>query len=111
MKIDWKGIIVGTINSIFIKEKVEEVAKQRLEICSGCEFDSEVRRARGAVIKRPDHFCNRCGCDLVLKTRYMAANCGLERWNERYGTEYPLKWTAVATEEEEEEINKIAGIK
>lgn len=94
MKIDWEGVIKGSINSIFIKEEVEKVAKERLAICATCDYDSNVRRAKGVNFARLDHFCAACGCCLKLKTRYMAANCGMEKYNEQFKTNEPLKWFA-----------------
>ena len=81
---DWlntlQGLSEGIINSVFVKEEVEKIAEDRNKTCSTCEFDSNVKRAKGNKILRPDHFCGKCGCDLYLKQRALNQQCPLEKW-------------------------------
>lgn len=81
---DWlntlKGITEGVLNSIFVKEEVEKVAEERINICRQCPHNSNVRRANGEKMIRPDEFCGQCGCDLYLKTRALNQQCPLDKW-------------------------------
>jgi hypothetical protein len=95
MKINIKGIIGGLYNSIFIKEEVEKVAKERLNICDHCEYNSENAKLRGYKTIRPDVYCTDCSCNLKLKTRYLSESCPRE------------KWMAVASDEEDEKIQNL----
>lgn len=76
-----KGLSAGIYNTIFLDEQVEEIAKERLSICANCPFDSEVKRASGIKIRRPDHFCTDCSCDLTLKSRAMNQKCPQGKWD------------------------------
>lgn len=98
-----KGISVGLYNSVVLNEQVEEMAKERLSICARCPHNSEVARAKGQKIFRPDNHCLDCGCDLVLKTRYPAAECPLGGIYSKFPDEKP-KWKALTTNEEGDEI-------
>lgn len=75
-----KGISEGVLNSMFLDEQVEEIAKERLSICSTCPFNSEVARATGEDIFRKDNHCLDCGCNLTLKTRAMSQHCPKDKW-------------------------------
>lgn len=97
MKIDIKGILEGTRNSIFVKEEVEKVAAERIATCRGCEFNSEVARANDASILRKDEHCLKCGCNLHLKTRALSAQCPLD----------PPLWTSLASDEETQKILEV----
>lgn len=95
MKISIKGILEGVWNSIFIKEEIEKVAKERDEICRGCSMNSDHQK-RFSKYKtfRPDFHCTVCGCDLHMKTRALSQECPIG------------KWKAQVSQEEEFEINK-----
>lgn len=97
MKIDIKGIIEGTRNSIFVKEEVEKVAAERIAICRTCPFNSEVARTNGETILRTDEHCLKCGCNLHLKTRALSAQCPLE----------PPLWASIASDEETKKIMEV----
>ena len=97
MKIDIKGILEGAKNSIFIKDEVEAIAKERISICRRCDFNSEVAKEKGENILRGDEHCLKCGCNLHLKTRALSAQCPLD----------PPKWTALATNEESMKIMEV----
>lgn len=81
MKISIKGILEGAWNSIFLKEEVEKVAKQRDEICRGCSMNSDHQKKYNKYKTfRPDFHCTVCGCDLHMKTRAMSQHCPLDKW-------------------------------
>jgi hypothetical protein len=70
-----------------------------LEICRGCDENSEVRRVKGLPLKlewRRDEHCNICACPLMQKTKALHTSCPFE----------PPKWGPVATEDQVVEINK-----
>ena len=93
MKIDFKGILEGAWNSIFVKESIEKVHDQRLDICMRCPYNSlTMKEKSGYKTFRPDLHCTICGCNLDMKTRCMACECP------------DHKWGSEMTEEEEKEI-------
>ncbi len=95
MRIDIKGIMEGAWNSIFVKQTVEEIAKQRTAICRGCSLNSDYqKRFNNYKSLRPDFHCTDCGCDLHLKTRALSQHCPKG------------KWLAQITQEQEYELNK-----
>lgn len=95
MKISIKGILEGTWNSIFVKEEIEKVAKERQVICAGCSMNSDhQKRFNKYKTFRPDYHCVSCGCNIIMKTRAMAEWCPLGKWN------------AQMSQEEEYEITK-----
>ena len=53
-------------NQIFASD---EVQKQRMDICKGCEYyhEEEVR-------------CKKCGCFLENKTSYSSSKCPVHKW-------------------------------
>lgn len=99
----WKSkgqIIEGITNSIFKKEDVEEIAEQRMSICSTCQLftDSD----KGCMVPGTTPCCDErqggCGCSLSLKTRSLSSECPLG------------KWVAEITEEEEDALNQKLGL-
>jgi hypothetical protein len=95
MKIDFKGIMEGVWNSIFIKQQVEIISGDRLAICKGCSLNSDhQKKFNNYRTFRPDFHCTDCGCNLVTKTRAMSQNCPKG------------KWLAQMTEEQEHELNR-----
>lgn len=89
--INKKKIFEGVTNSIFKKEFVETIAKERMDICNSCEHISN-----DCDISGIGPCCKLCGCILKFKTRSMSSRCGAEEINE------PVKWDAVMTQEEED---------
>lgn len=64
-----------------MKERIEEVAKSRLEICSTCRFQSENAKInKGYKSVRPDLHCTNCGCTLAAKTKCLSCECPLSYW-------------------------------
>jgi nucleoid DNA-binding protein len=95
MRIDIKGIMEGIWNSVFVKQTVEEIAKQRTVICKGCSLNSDhQKKYNNYKTLRPDFHCTDCGCDLHLKTRALSQSCPKG------------KWLAQITQEQEYELNK-----
>lgn len=94
MKIDFKGILNGAWNSLFIKESVEAVHKERMEVCRKCSYNSEtMKKESDYKTFRPDFHCVICGCNLDMKTRCMACECPEK------------KWGLLMSEKEEQEMN------
>jgi hypothetical protein len=99
----WKSkgqIIEGISNSIFKKEDVEEIAEQRMTICSTCQLYTEDNK--GCVVPGTAPCCDErqggCGCSLSLKTRALSSECPLG------------KWIAELTEDEEDKLKQKLGI-
>lgn len=77
-----------------MKEEIERVSKERMKICEGCSYHSEVRKRTGRFkTVRPDVHCTNCGCTLSAKTRCLSCTCPVN------------KWGAIATEEQQEELH------
>ena len=70
-----------------MKELIDTVSKERLAVCSECEWHSSKHKTI-----RPDAHCIDCGCTLSAKTKCLSCSCPMN------------KWLAVVTEAEEEEI-------
>lgn len=51
------------------KNVSEDEIKQRLEICSGCEF-----------YHKPSKRCKKCGCFLKWKTAWRSQKCPIGKW-------------------------------
>lgn len=103
MKIEPSKILEGLNNHLFppkeMKAAIEEVAKQRLEICKNCPFNSTPGKIKSWSR------CDACGCFLRLKTKCLSCNCGIEVHNQdNPDNQLPLKWLAIATKEENEKI-------
>ena|SRR5688572_14288229 len=81
-----------------LKELIEKVYQERIEICRGCPFFSENRKKEGYKTKRPDEHCTNCGCTSAAKNRCLSCECPLE------GEE--KKWYAITTQEEYDGIKR-----
>jgi len=99
----WKSkgqILEGITNSIFKKEDVEEVAAERMIICSQCDLYTE--DDAGCMVAGTTPCCNQlkggCGCSLKFKIRSLSSDCPLG------------KWKAVLTQEEEDKLNQKLGL-
>ena len=72
----WKAkgeILEGIANSIFKQEHVEEIAKQRMQVCLSCPFLGKT--SADCVIPGTAPCCSECGCCLELKTRSLSSDC------------------------------------
>lgn len=99
----WKAkgqILEGVANSIFKKEDVEEIAKQRMNICHFCDLYTE--SDKGCMVGGTAPCCNQdlggCGCSLTFKTRSLSSDCPKGYWK------------AELTQEEEDQLNQKLGI-
>lgn len=111
MKVDLQKLKEGLSNSIFVKEQVEQVAKERIAICNTCDYYSPNMRKAGKSFIRLDKFCGLCGCNMYLKTRSLAAHCPIGDPDKSiYGG--MSKWPAVIQDEKlAESLLEIPGIK
>jgi hypothetical protein len=81
----WKNkgqILEGITNSIFKKEDVEQIAKERMSICRQCDLFTE--KDAGCVVAGTTPCCDQtkggCGCSLAFKTRSLSSDCPLGKW-------------------------------
>lgn len=72
--IKFMEIITGWRNLLFRDDFVEEVALDRLEVCSECKYNTTY----------PDltmlSLCKECGCVLEAKARNLDSNCPKAKW-------------------------------
>lgn len=68
-------ILSGWTNLVFKNEDVEKIAKERLEICSECEFMSEYPNEMKSFST-----CTSCGCVLSAKCRSEKSICPKDKW-------------------------------
>lgn len=94
MKIHWDKIIEGWRNNlippIHLKDLINQVSNERIEICKECEFNSLNQKG----IHLGNH-CTICGCPLSALTKCLSCDCSFE---------HP-KWKAVISGNEEIEIS------
>lgn len=93
LKLIWnnrKEILEGITNSVIRDETVEEISRLRYSICDECEH-----KGRKCAVKGTAPCCNECGCSLAFKTRSLSSECPIG------------KWDAIATEDEEDAIDKL----
>lgn len=87
-----------------MKEEIERVSKERLNKCINCPFNSTEGKI-GNYSK-----CKACGCFLKPKSKCLSCSCGIETYNANHpdAEPLPLEWTAIITDEQEDEIlNKL----
>lgn len=95
----WKNkgqILEGIVNKIFKQDHIEEIAKERMDICKSniCGlYDSDGSSERAIVKGQPA--CAGCGCSLDFKTRCLSCHCHLQDIGD-----HPL-WGAVLSQAEE----------
>jgi len=98
MKINFSEIYEGWRNNLvpprYLKKIINQVSKERLDICRKCEFNSI--NVKGFTLRMDEH-CTDCGCTLSAKTKCLSCCCPLE----------VPKWICVLTEEQEELLNNI----
>lgn len=102
--IEFKKLIEGIENSLFIKDAIEKIAEERIAICNTCIYYSPNARKKGLLaFVRKDKFCTDCSCNMYLKTRSLAASCPLGSKTSHYPNEQP-KWTAVTEDEKASDL-------
>jgi len=84
----WKNMLVPPSE---MKELIEQVSKDRLEICDACPKHSKNHNTP----LRPDDHCTECGCMLRAKVACLSCMCPLRYW-------VPM----VNSPEEEEKLRK-----
>ena len=84
MKLNFSQIYEGWRNKLVppaeIKEAIKATSKERLDICAGCEYQSENRKAKGWKTVRLDEHCTSCGCTLSAKTACLSCSCPKKKW-------------------------------
>jgi hypothetical protein len=85
-----KKILEGIKNTVVRDEFVEDIASLRYNICHDCDQHGD-----DCAVPGTSPCCNECGCSLAFKTRSLASECPLG------------KWQAFATEDEEEELDNL----
>jgi hypothetical protein len=92
---DWSKIYEGWRNKILppahLKQKINETAILRTDVCRGCEHNSRNKK-EGTF--RPDEHCTLCGCTISAKVRCLSCDCA----------DNPPRWKAVLTRKQEEFI-------
>ena len=88
-----KQILEGLLNAIFKKQYIEDIAKERMEICHKCEHIDTV--GKSCLIPGTQPCCSQCGCKLYLKTRSLSSEC-----------EDPKgpRWEAILDQNEEDKV-------
>ena len=75
-----------------LKQQIDQVSAERMEICSRCEYNSVNAPEHTWVNDLYEH-CTLCGCPLKAKTKCLSADCDVKRW------------MAVMTYEQEQALN------
>ena len=89
----WKNHLLP---SAHLKDTINTVSHERMEICRGCPFNSI--NAKGYQSLRTDEHCTDCGCTLLPKTKCLSCFCPQH------------KWEAELTPEEENDIENEKNI-
>lgn len=88
----WEGIR----NKTFKQEHIEDVYRDRREICEGCpDIDKEGSKC---VVPITHPCCGLCGCSLGLKLRVLSEKCPAD------------KWLAIVTKQESDMIDEIVSL-
>lgn len=70
------NIVEGYSNLIFTKEEIEELSKERMEICNTCTSRMVLVR-----VNNVEHYkCGECNCPLAAATRAPGKPCDLGKW-------------------------------
>lgn len=67
-----------------MKNQIEEVSRQRMDVCNRCPLQSDNRKRDNKRFKtiRPDLHCTDCGCTLSAKTACLSCSCPKNFWTE-----------------------------
>ena len=92
---EWSKIYEGWRNKLIppqhLKQKIEETAILRTDVCRSCDYNS-LNTEHSPL--RPDEHCTECGCTISAKVRCLSCRCDLKK----------PKWIEVLTREQEDEI-------
>jgi hypothetical protein len=75
-----KEIANGWSNLLISSPKINELSKERMLICEGCDNYSENAKKNGYKTIRIDVHCTKCGCTLAAKTRSEDSRCPINKW-------------------------------
>lgn len=88
-----KQIMEGIKNSIIRDEFVEEIASNRMDICTACVYKDV--DGKECVVPGTQPCCSLCGCSLEFKTRSLSSECPDDRW------------LALVSEEDEDTLDQL----
>lgn len=88
-----KEIMEGIKNSIIRDKFVEEVASDRMNICTACIY-KDVDGSE-CLVPGTQPCCKLCGCSLEFKTRSLSSDCPDNRW------------LGLISEEDEDNLDKL----
>ena len=91
----WKEkgkIMEGILNYIFTREDVEDVARERMTICTECEHLDKI--GKSCEVRGTKPCCALCGCSLRFKIRSLSSDCPAG------------KWESLMTQQEEDMLNE-----
>ncbi len=71
----WKNHLIPDKDQI---DLINEVSKERLDICNECEFHSSNKKDYKTL--RPDAHCTDCECTLIIKTKSLTSSCPKLKW-------------------------------
>jgi hypothetical protein len=103
-----KGNIIDGFYNAYISsnDEIKKEAIRRLEICRSnkCGFHNPngINNSTMKAVFPGKESCGGCGCDIYAKCHAMSANCYLK------DVKYEPLWEAVMTNEQEQDVNKIA---
>lgn len=103
-----KGNIIDGFYNAYVSsnEDIKVEAMKRLAICRSnkCGFHNPngINNEMMKAVFPGKESCGGCGCDLYAKCHAMSANCYLK------DVKYEPLWEAVMTNEQEQDVNKIA---
>jgi tripartite-type tricarboxylate transporter receptor subunit TctC len=69
--VNFTGSVVKYVQSGMVNVS-DQVKKERLEICKGCEKYNDSNKDNPT--------CNECGCPLQVKTGWATESCPLKKW-------------------------------
>lgn len=69
----WRNKLVPPAH---LRDTINKVSEERLEICKDCEWHS----SKHNTPTRPDDHCTNCGCNLDAKSKCLSCSCPLDHW-------------------------------
>lgn len=71
-------IYIGWKNLVFPSPEIEQLAKERIEICVDCTVPSRDGRTINGL--NENNRCVKCKCYMPAKTRNPNSSCPLKKW-------------------------------
>lgn len=75
----WKNMLIPSSE---MKETIEQISVERLQICDTCPKHSKFHKSI-----RPDDHCTECGCMLNAKVACLSCMCPLRKWLPVFNTQ------------------------